>query len=229
MTTTARKRPKKTRTKRRSMRPPLAVSTIVSTQPHHVDLRPGARCLVCPDCGTWCPLTTHQGKHKLVPHDTLPAGDDGAGPCHLGSNRLVHIDLTLTQWLKAMERFDRDKVQPQSRRTARQFYKPIPPTGAPVVRIAQSRNVPGDTGQDSTHRERCPVCRHREQLRAERERFARTTRPARRREQRWSDLLPAVQRADAERIPAGAASTEKGPKVPLEPLHVRTTNCPFSA
>lgn len=95
-TPTAQKRKPRTRTKHVNNRPALAVSEL---PPHHLDLRPGAMCLVCPDCTTWCPITGHHGNTpKLVPHHTQPAGEPGKIRCTAGSNRRVTLDLTPHAW-----------------------------------------------------------------------------------------------------------------------------------
>ncbi|MFM9812819.1 hypothetical protein ACKI16_30430 [Streptomyces scabiei] len=93
---TARKRVKRTRTRRVSDRPALKVSTLLVND---IDLMPGSESLICPDCGTWVPITGAQSRHpKLVPHHTAPAGTPGAVRCEDGSLRRVRLDLTLGEW-----------------------------------------------------------------------------------------------------------------------------------
>ncbi|MFD4659697.1 hypothetical protein ACFWP2_29180 [Kitasatospora sp. NPDC058444] len=92
----AQPRKPRTRTTNVSCRPALLLSKLPLGL---VDLTPRAEHLACPDCNTWCPLTTHKGTKdwKLVPHHTLPAGTPGARRC-IGSNRLFVVDVPIAVW-----------------------------------------------------------------------------------------------------------------------------------
>ncbi|MGW3148858.1 hypothetical protein ACWDG1_30115 [Streptomyces sp. NPDC001177] len=92
----ARKRVKRTRTRRVNDLDALKISTL---HPNNIDLMPGTESLICPDCDTWCPITNPGGRRpKLVPHHTEPAGSPNARRCEKGSHRLVELDLTLGEW-----------------------------------------------------------------------------------------------------------------------------------
>lgn len=119
---TAQKRKARTRTKRLNNRPALAISTL---PPHHLDLRPGAMCLVCPDCTTWCPITGHHGSTpKLVPHHTQPAGEPGKIRCTAGSNRRVDIDLTAHAWQQRLAEAREQLRTRRSNTTERPQFRP---------------------------------------------------------------------------------------------------------
>ncbi|MGW2964956.1 hypothetical protein ACWDGI_41825 [Streptomyces sp. NPDC001220] len=94
-TPTARKRCRKTRTKRVNPLPPIVLSTFPANE---IDLAPGREHMVCPECRTWCPITGMNGTPKLVPHHTDPAGTPNARRCTAGSDRQVDIDITLEDW-----------------------------------------------------------------------------------------------------------------------------------
>lgn len=151
MTTTAHKRPRKTRTKRVSARTPLAISAL---PPQHVDLRPGAGCLVCPDCATWCPITGHHGANPtLVPHDDRPAGEPGARPCN-GSRRRVILDIGA--WGRQLTEGIADT---RSRTSSRVTRKPRVPAPAPVSRMRPAPVTAADAWRACTaHRANCSTC-----------------------------------------------------------------------
>lgn len=96
----AKKRPRRTRTKRTSSRSALKLSQL---PPSNIDLRdPLKAVLVCEDCKTWCPITGMQGKvQKLVPHHVGRADVAAAIRCR-GSNRRVEWDITIPQWHQAL-------------------------------------------------------------------------------------------------------------------------------
>lgn len=114
---TAKKRPKKTRTNRISSRPAIVVSKLRNNQ---IELSPGKEHMVCPDCGTWCPITGTQSTPQLVPHHTEPKGNPNPRRC-IGSNRLVRIDLTVDQWRQRRADAIADTA---SRRATRVLPKP---------------------------------------------------------------------------------------------------------
>ncbi|MGV9248014.1 hypothetical protein [Streptomyces sp. NPDC003710] len=92
---TAHKRRRKTRTPQVNHRPPITASALKANE---IDLCPGKEHLICPDCGTWCPITGMQGAPKLVPHHTDRAGTPNPRRCTAGSNRRVTIDVEVGAW-----------------------------------------------------------------------------------------------------------------------------------
>jgi hypothetical protein len=97
---TAKKRPRRTRTKRVSNLPAIKLSKLM---PSHIDLRdPLKAVLVCEDCKTWVPITGMQSKtQKLVPHHTGKAGVAAAIHCR-SSNRRIDWDMTIPEWHQAL-------------------------------------------------------------------------------------------------------------------------------
>ncbi len=131
---TAQKRKRRTRTTTVSLRPALALSTLLPT---HFDLLPGTEQLVCPDCGTWCFITGIQGgQPKLVPHHTERAGTPGARRCS-GSNRLVDLDVTSEQRAEQLHEGIADAA---SRRPTTVLKKVKAPAPKAVLHIAQRRS-----------------------------------------------------------------------------------------
>ncbi|MGP4004001.1 hypothetical protein [Streptomyces sp. 8N706] len=138
---TAKERQKKTRTKRVSLRPALAVSTLL---PNQIELFFGREHMVCPDCRTWCPITGVQGSPKLVPHHTEPKGTPEPRRC-IGSNRRVLLDLTVDEWHQrradaiadtASRRATRVLPKPKTTATpAATQIKPVPLSAEAVRRI----------------------------------------------------------------------------------------------
>lgn len=104
-TPTARQRKCRTRTKRLSSLPAIRLSQL---PPTHIDLRnPLNAVLICADCMTWVPITGIQGGmqgavYKLVPHHQGEAGKAPALRCR-SSNREVKWDVTIPQWVAALE------------------------------------------------------------------------------------------------------------------------------
>ncbi|GGU66400.1 hypothetical protein [Streptomyces daghestanicus] len=98
---TARPRRSRTRSRTVNARPALVLSTL---KPNQYDLRPACTSLVCPDCGTWVPITGLGTKApKVVPHDTGRALQAPAVRCRLGSNRLITVDVTVRSWQERLE------------------------------------------------------------------------------------------------------------------------------
>ncbi|MPY36721.1 hypothetical protein FNH09_37540 [Streptomyces adustus] len=136
-TPTARKRCRKTRTKKVNPRPPILASTLAATE---IDLAPGREHMVCPDCRTWCPITGMNGTPKLVPHHTDPAGTPNTRRCTAGSDRRVTIDVTVGSWsttlIEARPTID-------SRRPTKVLPKPAPAPARAVAHIAARRQPVG--------------------------------------------------------------------------------------
>ncbi|WP_328541092.1 hypothetical protein [Streptomyces sp. NBC_00344] len=148
---TARLRKSRTRTKKVSAREALAVSTL---KPHQYDLRPACASLICPDCKTWCPITGIRAKvQKLVPHHAGTANEDKAIRC-LGSNRRVMVDVTYEAWRRRLET---GFAETDGRRSARQYYKPLPVAAKPIAKMTRAP-VSGDTAL-SAYREHLKRCR----------------------------------------------------------------------
>ncbi|MFD8259558.1 hypothetical protein ACFV19_11550 [Streptomyces griseoluteus] len=135
---TARFRRSRTRSRTTNARPALAISTL---RPHQYDLRPACASLVCPECETWVPITGLGTKTpKVVPHDTGRAGKDAAIRCHLGSNRLVIVNVTVKQWLERLE--DGHAESGRRRRPPPALPKPKVAVAPAVGRIAPQKQTP---------------------------------------------------------------------------------------
>ncbi|RKE02950.1 hypothetical protein [Streptomyces sp. TLI_171] len=151
---TARQRKRRTRTLNVSHRPPLAVSSLL---PNNVDLLPGTEHLRCPDCTTWCPLTTDKGSQdwKQAPHHTERAGTPGARRCS-GSNRRVLLDLTIAQWQERLA----DAAQETASRRSTTVLKKVKAPIAPAITQLDPAPATADTARRTyeMHRSRCAAC-----------------------------------------------------------------------
>jgi len=237
----------RTRTKRTNGRPVLLLSTIAQED---FNVRPAEpMSIVCQDCRSW---------HRVMGATTLKvighaATDHGHGQpderCP-GSNQLVVVDIDVKRWQARQDRLLRDAMPAETRRAARQFYKPLPAPAAPAYRINATVTV--DTTRQSylAHRGQCTACtgrkhctdgerlagfyvqrllqepqrrRVQERLDRERQQFERRQaelRPSRRAQQ-WAAVESAVGRADDQRKPvAGALSEFRGTDVPVEPIRI---------
>ncbi|MFB6507504.1 MULTISPECIES: hypothetical protein [unclassified Streptomyces] len=126
---------------RPSPRPALLASEIL---PQNLNLRDGERRTVrCPDCETWRPLKRSMISPHRVDDDPAPGprrynGDNTprprAGRCP-GSAQLITMDITVEQWGHAL--LDAESIA-ASRRSARQFYKPLADAQVPVSRMARA-------------------------------------------------------------------------------------------
>ncbi|MFI1839502.1 hypothetical protein [Streptomyces olivaceoviridis] len=151
---TARPRRSRTRSHTVNARPALALSTL---RPHQYDLRPACASLVCPDCGTWVPITGLQTKTpKAVPHDTGRAGKDAAVRCRLGSNRLITVDVTAKKW---QERLEDGHAETGHRRKTTVRRKPkVAPAPAVAQMVVQDLDAKGALRLYRAHAEQCTVC-----------------------------------------------------------------------
>ncbi|MFJ5680260.1 hypothetical protein [Streptomyces sp. NPDC093097] len=141
---TAKKRPRRTHTKRVSHLPAIKLSQI---PPSDIDLRdPLKAVLHCRNCNTWCPITGMQGREqKLVPHHTGKAGEEPPIRCR-NSNRLVEFDLTLPEWHQTLADAHKDTL---SRRPTNVLRKPkVQP--APAVSQIASQQQADDDGDGRT-------------------------------------------------------------------------------
>jgi len=228
---TARKRPRKTRTRRVSDRAPLAVSTLPVNE---LELRPGTISLICPDCRTWCPVTGYQGRTpKLVPHDDAPTGTPRRRRCDDGSNRRVLFDVPIAKWGEQFFEASRDAAQRRGTRVTREA--PPRPPAPPVHRVAPPVSSYVQTARRVyvDHRSRCAACegraacpvgqrlaaaaaqeRHREPIRqlaralGEEQQRRRERRQRKGRAAEWAKVLPAVRAADDQRVNDAAAAAQ---------------------
>ncbi|WP_405692648.1 hypothetical protein [Streptomyces sp. NBC_00057] len=126
---------------RPSPRPALLASEIL---PQNLNLRDGeVHTVRCPDCEAWRPIK----RSMISPHradDPAPGprrynhGDNTprprAGRCP-ASAQLIKMDITVEQWGRAL--LDAESIA-ASRRSARQFYKPLAEAPVPVSRMARA-------------------------------------------------------------------------------------------
>ncbi|MGG7574746.1 hypothetical protein [Streptomyces sirii] len=192
-----RKRLQRTRTKNVSHQPALALSTFPVRE---VALEPGKERLICPDCRTWCPIT---GLHtpKLVPHSR--SADPKAPRCK-GSNRRVVRDVTVEDWRLETDGLVRDAG---TRRSARQFHKPMPAPATPIHRINRPHRP---TAEDalaaySAHRRGCAGCASGTACVTGVRRVLayselRRQEQAKRLQDPWAAVIPAVQATDIRRV-----------------------------
>ncbi|MFJ9634938.1 hypothetical protein ACIRU8_45335 [Streptomyces sp. NPDC101175] len=188
---TARPRRSRTRSRTVNARPALALSTLKS---HQFDLRPACASLICPDCKTWVPITGLGTKTtKVVPHDTGRAGKDAAVRCHLGSNRLVAVDVTVRTWQEGLED---GHAETGHRRKTTVRRKPKVAVAPAVSQIAAQKQAPAD---DERGNDRRPLWLLRKK--------------------QWAATGSAVRDADTRRaeLPAGDAPLG-APLVPLKTL-----------
>ncbi|WP_102923779.1 hypothetical protein [Streptomyces noursei] len=204
-----RERPRRTRTKNVSHRPALQVSTLPVRE---LDLEPGQERLICPDCRTWCPITG-LAKPKLVPHDSKPH----AARCK-GTNRSVVLDVTVEDWRMEMDGSVRDAA---SRRSARQFHKPLPAPATPIHRMNQPPRPTADEALAvyGAHRKQCSACTGRTACatgtrlaaayaRLQRQEEAKRLRTRSKADQ-WAAVAPAAQAAAVRRVGDELAATLK--------------------
>jgi hypothetical protein len=151
---TAQKRRRKTRTKCVSLRPALAVSTLL---PNQLELCPGKEHLVCPDCVTWCPITgTQSSTPKLVPHHTERAGTPGQRRC-IGSNRLVQLDLTVDRWQQRLTDAIADAAPRRATQALRKPKTPPAPAASQVKPAPLSAEMIRQVFR--SHRTQCAACK----------------------------------------------------------------------
>ncbi|MCC9707285.1 hypothetical protein E4N62_19600 [Streptomyces sp. MNU76] len=150
---TARKRPRRTRTRTVSTRPAIKISELPL---QHVDLRPDFVSLVCPECETWCPVTAAQSRTpKLVPHHSDPADEGEAARCG-SSNRRVDLDVPVAEWAK---RLTDGIADTKSRRTNRVVRKPKTRVVPAVIQILEPiLDAKGALKLYRNHRDSCAIC-----------------------------------------------------------------------
>jgi len=193
------------------------------------------------------------GTPKLVPHHTERVDKVEPKRCR-GSNRLVTVDVPLDRWRRHRAE---GAAETDGRRSTRVLRKPKVPVAAPVHRLIAPRPTLASVRTVClSHREHCKTCdgrdwcvdgrrlasayldllrqepkrskriaqveRQEEQLHEQVVRQAREQRP-----QQWAQVLPAVERADKQRLDALKSAQEDealvdpifAPAVPTTPLH----------
>ncbi|MBV7674128.1 hypothetical protein STHAL_32290 [Streptomyces halstedii] len=188
---TARPRRSRTRSRTVNSRPALALSTL---KPHQYDLRPACVSLYCPDCETWVPITgIRTRKPKVVPHDTGRAGKDAAVRCHLGSNRLVIVDVTVKKWQERLEDGNSETIH---RRPTAVLRKPQAAVAPAISQIAAQKQTASTDDEPGDGRPLWLL-----------------------REMKWASTESAVRAADTQRaqLPEGEAPLG-APPVPLKML-----------
>ncbi|WP_371098880.1 hypothetical protein [Streptomyces sanglieri] len=127
---------------RPSPRPALLASEIL---PQNLNLRDGeVHTVRCPDCEAWRPIKRSMIAPHRVGDDPAPGprrynhGDNTprprAGRCP-GSAQLIKMNISVEQWGRAL--LDAESIA-ASRRSARQFYKPLAEAQVPVSRMARA-------------------------------------------------------------------------------------------
>ncbi|MGW2841855.1 hypothetical protein ACWCWD_29220 [Streptomyces sp. NPDC001493] len=119
-------RPGRVRTKNTNHRAPLRLSSMA---PEDYNVREGeTKSIACPDCRTW----------RRIMGDTVLKIREHEGeqlPRCPGSDQLVVIDIDVRRWEARQNRLLRDAMPQDNRRSAQQFYKPIPAPAPPVTRL----------------------------------------------------------------------------------------------
>lgn len=151
---TARKRCRKTRTKKVNPRPPIVASALAANE---IDLAPGREHLVCPECRTWCPITGMNGTPKLVPHHSDRAGTPNPRRCTAGSDRLVIIDIAVDDWRMTL-------IEARPTTASRRATKVLPkPKATPVPAASQLKPAPlkAETVRQAfrQHQQQCRACK----------------------------------------------------------------------
>ncbi|MEU5314426.1 hypothetical protein [Streptomyces sp. NPDC021562] len=152
-TPTARKRCRKTRTKKVNPRPPIVASALAANE---IDLAPGREHLVCPGCRTWCPITGMNGTPKLVPHHTDRAGTPNPRRCTAGSDRRVTIDIAVDDWHTTL-------IEARPTTASRRATKVLPkPKTIPAPAASQLKPAPlsAETVRRAfrQHQQHCRAC-----------------------------------------------------------------------
>ncbi|MEU8136500.1 hypothetical protein [Streptodolium elevatio] len=245
---TMKRRPRRTRTKNRSLAAALVASKLC---PNDLDLRRGAMTVVCPDCRTWCPITGYQGQNpKLTPHQGTFADQDGnpvMRRCEVGSNRRIVLDLTIERWQRSLAEAARETSARRATAVVpRPKAAPAPAASqiqAPLLKLAPARDA------HLAHRARCAACQGRTYctdglrladlyvrlLRQDPERSRRCEllaevtadqeqRTARQfpraRAEEWADVLAAFKAVEDVRDTLLADTSSDGTNVPHEPLRI---------
>ncbi|MEW1914483.1 hypothetical protein AB0442_39895 [Kitasatospora sp. NPDC085895] len=129
------------RTRHTNGRPALKLSKLPST---HFNVRSGEQfTIICPDCRRWRRV---MGSTTLKIKEHPEHRDEENSPLCPGSRQLVVIDINVAAWQAEQNRLVRDAVPAETRRAARQHYKPLPEPAPAVHHMAERREtVPAPT------------------------------------------------------------------------------------
>ncbi|MFE9427770.1 hypothetical protein ACFYNO_32965 [Kitasatospora sp. NPDC006697] len=131
----------RTRSRRTYGREPLQFSKL---NPADIDMLPGLQIsILCRKCLSW---------HRVVGKTDRRVVQHGLGngePCP-GGNRQVRIDITPEQWLARRRRQQLEALPAQTRRAARQHFKPLPAVPGPVHLMATPRPAVELTARERT-------------------------------------------------------------------------------
>ncbi|WP_327259824.1 MULTISPECIES: hypothetical protein [unclassified Streptomyces] len=149
-------RPGRVRTRNTNRRVPLLLSTMA---PEDFNVRPAeVKSIACPDCRTWRRIMGDKvlkiRKHCIS--DKLADGEKHTA-CP-GSDQVVEINIDVRRWQAKQDRLLRDAMPQDNRRTAQQFYKPLPAPAAPVSRIKAEATLESTRQSYLAHRKGCIRC-----------------------------------------------------------------------
>lgn len=227
-------RPGRVRTKRTNRRTPLLLSAI---KPQDVNVREGeVKSIVCPGCQSWRRL---MGETKLKIREHCVSDKVADGQKHVrcdGSNQVIVLDISVEQWSEVMLAADSTAT---GRRSARQFYKPLPGPAAPVARIHAGVTLETARQAYLAHIEACVRCgtglycthggvlAHRyvlvcnaEPVRREARKQAASAARTAQWNQRGGETVETANNQCRPR-PDGTVSEYRGPELPLEPQGVK--------
>lgn len=162
-TATARPRRARTRTRRVSPLPAVAISEL---PPQHVQLEPRVL-IVCPDCHTWVPVVGVRVR-RMVAHDTGRAGIDRRQTCR-SSNRQVLVDLRPRLLRRRLAEATAATAHRQPTTVHRAPATPQPPAvtqiaprpPAPRHRATLGAALRATRGELAAHRDHCARCQPR--------------------------------------------------------------------
>jgi hypothetical protein len=220
---------------RHNNKAPLLLSRLTTDQ---IEIVPGAPALmICQNCDTWRQLK----RHMVPPHRMEDRGHGLPNRRCDGSGQRVVFDVDVKTWLARQDRLMPDALQPQTRRSARQFFKPLPPVTPAAQQLARAEMTLASARETYfAHRTGCAACTGRKvcndggRLAAEYVRLlqrepqrqadrARLEQAQARRElvdaglravvraEQWAAVLPSIERADRLRDAAPMGSTVLGP------------------
>jgi len=151
-----RTRPGRVRTKNTNRCAPLLLSTMA---PEDFNVRPGeVKSIACPDCRTWRRI---MGEKVLKIREHCISDKVAEGKKHVncpGSDQLVVIDIDVRRWQARQDRLLRDAMPQDNRRSAQQFYKPLPAPAAPTFRITVEVTLESTRQSYLAHRKGCARC-----------------------------------------------------------------------
>ncbi|WP_336052147.1 hypothetical protein [Streptomyces sp. CA2R101] len=151
-----RKRPGRVRTKNTNRREALKLSSVA---PEDYNVRPDeVKSIACPDCRTWRRI---MGDKVLKIREHCISDKVAEGEKHVtcpGSDQLVIIDIDVRRWQSEQNRLLRDAMPQENRRTARQFFKPLPAPAAPVSRVEAEVTLETARRSYLAHRKGCVRC-----------------------------------------------------------------------